>query len=196
VSRSRIPPELLAEYVHRKRVEWNRRFEPLLTAPNSEHPSGVVGCSVVAADALRCAQHLQRQWREGSLPLGSGQKAFGWTTYGTTIVPHDAEQQRLNTLLLTNVMLPAVRKHLVRARASTPRRGDQGEATHRNRAACPLTIYGSRRLPADHIYGSRRLPADHIYMDRASPPQPGFTAMETTLTKWLNEVPHALRMTI
>ena len=127
VGAARIPPSLLQEYVFRKRVEFNRMFEPLLTPP-SDHPSGVVCLSVESADALKCAQHLQRTWVQGQLPLGLGMKAFGWTTYGKTLSPHDAEQQRLNTLLLTNAMLPAVRKHL-----------------------------------------------------------PGFTAMERTLTKWLNE---------
>jgi len=111
VGASRIPTKMLGEYVFRGRVDFNKSGGPV-GAPPSEHPSGVVGLNVEAVDALRCAHHLQKQWRDGQLPLGPQQKAFGWTTYGKTLVPHDAEQQRLNTLLLTNVMLPAVRKHL------------------------------------------------------------------------------------
>ena len=30
----------------------------------------------------------------------------GWTTYGKTLSTHDAEQQRLNTLLMTNSPCP------------------------------------------------------------------------------------------
>ena len=120
VGASRIPPPMLAEYVERKRVEFNKRFEPLLRLPNdprvtTDHPSGVVCLNVESPDALRCVAHLRKEWRDGQLPLGggaAGSKAFGWTTYGKTLSPHDANQQRENTLLLTNVMLPAVRKHL------------------------------------------------------------------------------------
>ena len=36
----------------------------------------------------------------------------GWTTYGKTLSTHDAEQQRLNTLLMTNSLLPACRRQL------------------------------------------------------------------------------------
>ena len=111
VGASRIPTALLEEYVERRRVEFNMRFEPLLK-PSSDHPSGVVCVDVEAPDALKLALHFKQQWRDGALPLGGVHKAFGWTTYGKTLSPHDAEQQRVNTMLLTNVMLPAARKHL------------------------------------------------------------------------------------
>ena len=57
------------------------------------------------------ALHLQSEWRDGKLKLGSTY-AHGYNTYGKTLEPHDGRQQKLGTLLLTPSLLPHARRHI------------------------------------------------------------------------------------
>jgi hypothetical protein len=115
---------------------FNVSIEPLLGDPASPHASGVVRLSVSAEHASRCAAFLAAHWKHGSLllpgctPSGSdcawmprhssnaravGERPTvvdGYSSYGKVIEPHNAEEQRLNTLLMTNARLPACRKQL------------------------------------------------------------------------------------
>ena len=113
VTRDRLPEPMLAAYVHRQQAAFNMELEPLLH-PGSGHPSAVVctGWVVPPAEATRCAQFLFHRWQDGVLPLDDGRKVYGWATYGKTLSTHDADQQRLHTLLFSHAMLPSVRAHL------------------------------------------------------------------------------------
>lgn len=120
----------------RQQATFNLAIEPALSDPDSPDGSGVFQLTVSAEHARRCAAFLRAGWRDGSLQLPGcapegGGGAFsstirgrdvpaadrplvvdGYSAYGKVLGPHDAEQQRLNTLLMTNTRLPACRKQL------------------------------------------------------------------------------------
>ena len=125
--REKLPASLIAAYEHQKQVAFNWSLEPLLCEAGGEHSSGVLPVGVSAEAAGACAAFLRDHWRDGKLVLpglaggdegataGAASKPetiMGWTTYGKTLSAHDAEQQRQNTLLMTNVLLPACRAQL------------------------------------------------------------------------------------
>jgi hypothetical protein len=85
----------------------NRSIEPLLDYPTA---SGVVAVSVPKAYATECADFLHRHWVDGKLTLPRGNTCFGYSSYSKTLSKHDKEQQRLDTLLVSNAKLPAMRE--------------------------------------------------------------------------------------
>ena len=86
---------------------FNQQLEPSLAGPDS---TGVCALRVSERAAQQCAEHLQRHWRDGRLPLRGGDKCCrGYSQYGKVLERHDSEEQRTHTLLLTNAMLPLVR---------------------------------------------------------------------------------------
>ena len=100
---------LLAAFEESRRVAFNKRIEPLLSAPNA---IGVVPTCVPPSDAAALAGHLRSKWRDGRLVLAKGTVCYGYQAYGKTLSKHDAEQQRLNTLLITNQLLPLARREM------------------------------------------------------------------------------------
>jgi hypothetical protein len=130
------PVSAVGDSTATRQKAFNASIEPLLGDPASPHASGVVALSVSAEHASCCAAFLAAHWRHGSLllpgctPSGSdcawmprhssnaravGERPTvvdGYSSYGKVIEPHNAEEQRLNTLLMTNARLPACRKQL------------------------------------------------------------------------------------
>uniref|UniRef100_A0A7S2JTF9 Uncharacterized protein n=1 Tax=Haptolina brevifila TaxID=156173 RepID=A0A7S2JTF9_9EUKA len=85
---------------------FNRSIEELLKVAGS---SGVVALNVPAAAADSCAAYLHANWVDGSLPLPGRLVCQGYSSYGKTLSVHDAEKQRLHTLLITRPLLRTVR---------------------------------------------------------------------------------------
>ena len=86
-----------------------------------------------AETASACARSLQAHWRDGRLelpglprpraepgaepsaPLDAASQptlVTGFTAYDRTLSGHNADQQRRNTLLVTNALLPACRRQV------------------------------------------------------------------------------------
>ena len=106
------PTVMLLEYEAALKVTFNKKLWPSLSEEGS---TGVVACRVDCAHARMCAEYLQEFWRDGALPLGNGSgktSCTGFTTYGKTLDSHDGKQQSLDTLLITNSLLPTAFKHL------------------------------------------------------------------------------------
>lgn len=124
--------EAAAACEKRRQAACNIGLEPLLSTPGA---SGVLRVSVDAEAASACGSFLLENWADGKLLLPSchDNRALdpstadhdakadhealprvisGWTTYGKTLSAHDANQQRCTTLLFTNALLPACRRHL------------------------------------------------------------------------------------
>jgi len=112
VPRQRLPLELFLKFEDARQVAFNKSFEPLLTERRSQHPSGVVTYHVSPADANKLVSFLRTNWNGPQLTLTSGKTVYGWRGYGKTLEPQDAEQQAMNSLLLTHALIPAVREHL------------------------------------------------------------------------------------
>jgi hypothetical protein len=99
---------------------FNAELEPLLAsapAAGSSAASGVVGLTVRESDAHACAVALKERWQHGRLKLHdeSGKllgTCFGYASYGKTLQTLDSEQQSTHTLLVTNALLPLVRRFL------------------------------------------------------------------------------------
>ena len=107
-----LPTVMLLEYEAALKVTFNKKLWPSLSEEGS---TGVVACRVDCAHARMCAEYLQEFWRDGALPLGNGSgktSCTGFTTYGKTLDSHDGKQQSLDTLLITNSLLPTAFKHL------------------------------------------------------------------------------------
>ena len=62
--------------------------------------------------AASCATFLDENWKDGKLRMRNGRTCYGYASYGKTLSSHDANQQKLNTLLITNALLPSVRRHV------------------------------------------------------------------------------------
>ena len=121
--------------VEARQAAHNRALEPLLgdaDAPGQD-ASGVVALEVSAEAAAECAEFMRTHWRGGRLllpgtavegrpfdgardastdPASLPIQVTGWSTYDKTLNGHDSEQQRKNTLLMTNPLVPACRKQL------------------------------------------------------------------------------------
>ena len=128
--RPESPPEESAAEVEARQAAHNSALEPLLGGGGGPgESSGVIGLSVSAETASACARFLQAHWRDGRLELAgvprSGAKpsapleaasqptrVTGFSAYDRTLSGHDAEQQRRNTLLITNALLPACRRQV------------------------------------------------------------------------------------
>jgi hypothetical protein len=96
-----------AQRREKERVAFNQQIVPTLCANNS---TGMSPMSVSAESARQCAAYLAAHWVEGRLPLGHGRRpATGFRTYSKVLAEHDAQLQQLNTLLITNAMLPTIR---------------------------------------------------------------------------------------
>ena len=112
-----------------QQIAFNCCVEPCLTDAASPRANGVVGLTVSSEHANRCALFLQEQWRGGQMLLpsladGGGAASAragaagrlttidGYGMYGKVLDTHDAELQKLNTLLLTPARLPLCRKEL------------------------------------------------------------------------------------
>ena len=130
-----------AAEVEARQAAHNRALEPLLGGGGGGgggpgESSGVVGLSVSAETASACARFLQAHWRDGRLelpgvprvgatnPVGGATprapadaasqpaRVTGYAHYDRTVSEHDAEQQRRNTLLMSNALLPACRRQV------------------------------------------------------------------------------------
>ena len=102
------------------RISFNLALDPSL--PGS---CGVVALSVQPGHAGACAAFLSQHWRDGGLQIDSPhgddgdktnrehlcvlRKVLGYSTYPKTLEEHSAEEQRTNTLLITNTTLSAFR---------------------------------------------------------------------------------------
>jgi hypothetical protein len=97
-----------------EQAAFNAGLEPLLT---SSLPCGVITLRVRESDARDCATALS-MWKDGSFKVydTKTKKVLldlgGFNTYPKTIQPHEMEQQRLNTLLVTSTQLPQMREHV------------------------------------------------------------------------------------
>lgn len=107
VKEREVPPRLMQRDVDVARSCFNTRLLPSLCDPGA---TGVESTSVSEGAASRCAMYLKEHWRDGSLRLNAFVKCQGYTTYGKTIQSHDAEEQSLNTLLITHALLPLVQQ--------------------------------------------------------------------------------------
>jgi hypothetical protein len=118
--RRKIPSELLEAFEQKRMATFNAELEPLLAsapAAGSSAASGVVGLTVRESDAHACAAALKERWQHGRLKLHdeSGKllgTCFGYASYGKTLQTLDSEQQSTHTLLVTNALLPLVRRFL------------------------------------------------------------------------------------
>ena len=108
--------ELYAKFDLESKTAFNMQLEPILHNPNlrinESDASGVVALSVSAEDARRCADHLKAEWKNGKLKMSDKSVARGYKTYGKTLLEQNAEEQGLNTLLITQQLLPAVRQNV------------------------------------------------------------------------------------
>lgn len=113
VPRRKLPPPMVAAFERKRCAAHNQAVdEDRLLAPGSAAPSGVGRMSVSSEQAGRVLAFLLSSWSGGELTLGNGQPCTGWATYGKTLSPHDAEQQRKHTLLFTHALLPSVRAYV------------------------------------------------------------------------------------
>ena len=129
--RPESPPAESAAEAEARQAAHNNALEPLLGGggDGSGETSGVTRLSVSAETASACARFLQAHWRDGRLelpgvprssakpsaPLEAASlpaRVTGFTAYDRTLSGHDAEQQRRNTLLITNALLPACRRQV------------------------------------------------------------------------------------
>ena len=101
--------KLVTRFLEERRASFNRELEPLLSLPDS---SGVTTLIVPRGEAERCATHLRERWLDGRLPLHNGRSCRGFRSYGKTLDTHDSELQGNTTLLISNAILPAVRRAL------------------------------------------------------------------------------------
>ena len=94
---------------------FNRQLEPLLGEIGQPPSCGVSALAVSPVHASACAAFIKTHWRDGKLVLTSHPtplNVLGYTTYGKVLDVHDEEMQRLTTLLMTNALMPACRRHI------------------------------------------------------------------------------------
>ena len=73
----------------------------------------IENCAPPGTSPSKQISERQKFFRSSGTDISFPRGGSSFTTYGKTLSPHDAEQQRVNTLLLTNAHLPSVRKHLL-----------------------------------------------------------------------------------
>ena len=105
--RRRLPKALLEEGEDEARAAFNRTVDP--TLPNA--PGVVTSNCVRFRNAKDCAEYLKQHWTDGKLPLGET-LCHGYASYAKVLEEHDEVQQRTHTLLMTNALLPLVRKYV------------------------------------------------------------------------------------
>ena len=92
-----------------QRTVHNLSLDPGLAMPNS---TGVVSCSVDLDAANACSDYVASNWKNGMLRLPVGTVIHGFNTYGKTLSKLNKQQQKLNTLIVNDAMLPAFRAHV------------------------------------------------------------------------------------
>ena len=115
---AKLPTEMLIHFEETERKRFNREeyhaLEPEAALLGEPGTIGVATCEAAnEADAAACARYLLEHWgANGVLALPNGSRCMGYASYGKTLKAHDASVQSKTTLLITNALLPAVRKHV------------------------------------------------------------------------------------